>query len=282
MVHSIYTMVDDGTISRFVALSPQVRASIVNIKENENVKLINGFWSQTNAQTRYGITFACGVGFGVLAMRVSARRALSRTKYLTVNDIPNAMFKQQGWIKGRVAKITDGDTFRVEHTPCRSFRSPNQADLKLSESTLQIRIAAVDTPETAKFGHSGQDGGNEATEYLRTLIAGQQLHIQLLSKDQYSRAVAMVPSIPYICLLSALHNLHTLDKYPQRCTGYYYPTYPGHAVIFFVPHAYHCHSAHRHQTPPSCTRKQLQWSIHTHCHTHCHVAMPRGPLSDSG
>lgn len=50
----------------------------------------------------------------------------------------------------------------------------------------------TDTPETAKFGKSGQPFGEEAKEWLDATLKGKKLSLTLLHKDQYARAVCMV------------------------------------------------------------------------------------------
>jgi endonuclease YncB( thermonuclease family) len=57
---------------------------------------------------------------------------------------------------------------------------------------MQIRLAAVDTPETAKFGNPSQPFGDEAKQFLSNALADQNVVATLLHKDQYSRAVCMV------------------------------------------------------------------------------------------
>merc|ERR1719193_2299422 len=57
---------------------------------------------------------------------------------------------------------------------------------------MQVRIAAVDAPETAHFGAKGQPFGEEATQYVKDLVLGKVVKLQLFSRDQYSRVVAMV------------------------------------------------------------------------------------------
>jgi endonuclease YncB( thermonuclease family) len=63
---------------------------------------------------------------------------------------------------------------------------------KLSATSLQVRLAAVDTPETAKFGNPSQPFGDEAKQFLANAIADKPVEITLLHKDQYSRAVCMI------------------------------------------------------------------------------------------
>ena len=87
-------------------------------------------------------------------------------------------------------KITDGDTYRVRHIN-RNNKDPKFEGL-LSENTIVVRIAAVDTPETAKFGNEGQKLGPAATEFARKRLFEKKVSVKLLSKDQYGRVVGLV------------------------------------------------------------------------------------------
>jgi len=63
---------------------------------------------------------------------------------------------------------------------------------KLSETALPIRICTIDTPETAKFGKSGQPFGPEAKAKMKELVEDKMVRVKLLQKDQYGRGVASV------------------------------------------------------------------------------------------
>jgi endonuclease YncB( thermonuclease family) len=96
------------------------------------------------------------------------------------------------WLRGRVLKVSDGDTFRFLHTPTM-FSATNLAEgEKMSETALAVRVCTIDTPETAKFGKPSQPYGDTAKEYLQSMIGDRTVHVQLLQKDQYGRAVAQV------------------------------------------------------------------------------------------
>ncbi|DBA00599.1 TPA: hypothetical protein N0F65_007728 [Lagenidium giganteum] len=130
--------------------------------------------------------FVAGVCVGLLIPRL--RQPFRR--FSTVDDIPMSYFQQERKIDAVAVNFSDGDTFRVRHLPF--WRGPGSVKGKLSEHTLQIRLAGVDTPETAKFGNPGQPFGEEAKKWLSTAIEGRRLTLTLLHKDQYSRAVCMV------------------------------------------------------------------------------------------
>eukprot|EP00300_Choanocystis_sp_HF-7_P023345 c2349_g1_i1.p1 GENE.c2349_g1_i1~~c2349_g1_i1.p1 ORF type:complete len:242 (+),score=27.06 c2349_g1_i1:28-753(+) len=140
----------------------------------------------------YLATFAggvlCGVYFGG-RMYASGRMR----RFLVVNDIPNHFFAHERKIKGRVVSVTDGDTLRLRHAPSLNLFGPSVSkDASFTDTTLQIRLAGIDTPETAKFGKEGQPLADTAKKRLTDLVLGKVICVQLLSKDQYSRAVGEV------------------------------------------------------------------------------------------
>ena len=126
-------------------------------------------------------------------------------RYTEAVDIPSAYFGPKApYLKGRCVSVSDGDTIRFLHvpTPFHVSRVPPQPKRdkngnkkkvpKVSEIALPIRVCTIDTPETAKFGKSGQPFGQEAKEYLSSLVDDKMISIRLLQKDQYGRAVAQV------------------------------------------------------------------------------------------
>lgn len=108
----------------------------------------------------------------------------------TANEIPSSFFKEEKEISVQVVKVIDGDTYRVRHLP---FFWSN-ADFKgnLADKTISVRIAAVDCPETAKFGSKGQKYGPVATKFVAGRILGKKVTVKLLARDQYSRAIGSV------------------------------------------------------------------------------------------
>ncbi|KAL3897394.1 MAG: hypothetical protein SGPRY_013064 [Prymnesium sp.] len=122
--------------------------------------------------------------------------------YPTAMDLPSRLFRKQRRLRVRVVKVSDGDSLRALHLPpfafLRSLGAPegkksgkrgNGKGMKLSERTMQVRLAAVDCPETSKFGASGQKFGKEAKEFAINEIDGKVVTLKLLSRDQYGRAV---------------------------------------------------------------------------------------------
>jgi endonuclease YncB( thermonuclease family) len=95
-------------------------------------------------------------------------------------------------LRGRVVGVSDGDTFRFYHKPTWFHSSTPDADTKLSDQTIPIRICTIDTPEVAKFGKPSQPFGDEAKALLESQILDRTVSVQILQRDQYGRAVANV------------------------------------------------------------------------------------------
>ena len=140
------------------------------------------------------LTFASGVAVGMfIAPRFPS---LSFSQYLTAEDIPAKIFRSKKTsLSFVVVKCTDGDTYRLRHLPLFSalrrgkLSKAEGGDLKLSDSTIALRICAVDTPETAKFGSKGQDFGDAGTTFASDRILGKRVRVTLLARDQYQRCV---------------------------------------------------------------------------------------------
>lgn len=107
----------------------------------------------------------------------------SMRRYESVDDMPGWLFKQRATIAGRVTKVSDGDTLRVQHLPLLA---------SAPTSTLKIRLCAVDAPETAHFGKAGQPLGETAKAFSADRVEGKRVRLRLLSRDRYGRAVARV------------------------------------------------------------------------------------------
>ena len=143
-----------------------------------------------------GAALTIGVGTGLYAAEL-VYDVFER--YHTAADIPNHRFQDRDSFSVVVVKVADGDTMRARHVPALDFargrwRPKSRAEggkLKLSEETLQIRLYAVDAPETAKFGNKGMPMGDEATAFVKR-IEGKRVRVTLQSKDQYGRAVAKI------------------------------------------------------------------------------------------
>ena len=129
--------------------------------------------------------FAAGVIFSLI---LQIPTVLS--PYSTVDSIPSSYFSEKKVVSGTVVKVIDGDTFRLRHTPF--FFSSNKFIGGLKDNTIIVRIAAVDTPEIAKYGKPGQKYGKEAADFTKRAILGKSVSLKLLSKDKYNRALGIV------------------------------------------------------------------------------------------
>lgn len=143
---------------------------------------------------------------GVFLVGLQMGRSLSSLTWQRFKDAVDIPTKFLGptapCLKGRAVSVSDGDTLRFYHRPTIFHKSTfDRKTQKLSEHTLPIRICTIDTPETAKFGKSGQPFGEEAKTKLQDLIENKMILVRLLSKDQYGRAVGQVYAPSRIPLL---------------------------------------------------------------------------------
>lgn len=127
---------------------------------------------------------------GALCLSLLVAPSSSDTRFETAQDIPSIYFQEKRSIDAVVVKVTDGDTYRVRHIP--HSNSKVEFDGKLTDHTIAIRIAAVDTPEISKFGNPGQKFGEEAKEFAQQRLLHKRVSIKLLSRDQYGRVVGLV------------------------------------------------------------------------------------------
>jgi endonuclease YncB( thermonuclease family) len=110
--------------------------------------------------------------------------------FKTAEEIPQEMIKRKAILKGYATRIMDGDTFKFYHSV--GNQTPPSSIQQLKEETFSVRLAGIDTPETPKQGKPGQPFGKEACEYLTSMIHKKEVTIQLQSRDQYHRVVAIV------------------------------------------------------------------------------------------
>eukprot|EP00607_Mallomonas_marina_P002430 CAMPEP_0182428448 /NCGR_PEP_ID=MMETSP1167-20130531/23037_1 /TAXON_ID=2988 /ORGANISM="Mallomonas Sp, Strain CCMP3275" /LENGTH=191 /DNA_ID=CAMNT_0024611379 /DNA_START=221 /DNA_END=796 /DNA_ORIENTATION=+ len=134
------------------------------------------------------MAYAAIAGSGVLAAIYIKGRLFNR--FDTAADIPGNFFKSRKTLVGKVIKVSDGDTFRMRHLP--SIFSSASFKGKLSDHTIAVRIAAVNTPETAKFGNKSEVLGDYSSEFTKGEIMDKKVKVRLLSKDQYGRVVGQV------------------------------------------------------------------------------------------
>mmetsp|Transcript_8085 Transcript_8085/g.21363 ORF Transcript_8085/g.21363 Transcript_8085/m.21363 type:complete len:450 (-) Transcript_8085:1295-2644(-) len=129
---------------------------------------------------------------GIMAIAYGIYSVAKARRFKTAMDIPISYFEKQQKIKGIVKAVNDGDNVRIRHTTWlrRSDHLPPKT--KLSASTIHVRLAGIDAPERAHFGSEAQPFSDEALEHLRSLALDQKVTVQLLSRDQYQRAVGLV------------------------------------------------------------------------------------------
>jgi len=123
------------------------------------------------------------IGFGIF--RVTRR-------FATIDQVPQAYFLKPKKLSGVALRVGDADGFRFYHTPWfRGVPTAEQARTRgfMGENTISIRLAGVDAPEMAHFGGKSQPFSTEAKQYLEQLVLGKRVTIQILQRDQYSRAV---------------------------------------------------------------------------------------------
>ena len=111
--------------------------------------------------------------------------------FRTASDVPQLYLKERRTIMGQVIKVVDGDTVRIRHLPSASSSAEWGAG-KLSDETIMVRIAAVDSPETAKFGQEGQPFGDEAKAFTQNALLGKKVRVRVLAKDRYARLLGLV------------------------------------------------------------------------------------------
>ncbi|KAI7902002.1 uncharacterized protein BX663DRAFT_487266 [Cokeromyces recurvatus] len=115
-------------------------------------------------------------------------------RYKTAAHIPPEVFERGKMIRGKVISVGDSDNFRLYHTPGLGWgwiRHVPKTKKELQNQTISIRIAGVDAPEGAHFGMPAQPYSSEAKAFLTKLVLNRRVQVQLLSRDQYNRVVAM-------------------------------------------------------------------------------------------
>lgn len=90
-------------------------------------------------------------------------------------------------IHGYVSSVSDGDGFRLFHTPFLRRKVYRKGD-----QTIQIRLAMIDAPEVRKFSRPAQPFSKESKEYLAKLINKKNVIVKMLAIDVYNRVIASV------------------------------------------------------------------------------------------
>jgi endonuclease YncB( thermonuclease family) len=121
-------------------------------------------------------------------------------QFQTVDNVPKDYFTQNKKIYAFVERIIDGDTFRVRHYPGYSTLYQTPEPLKtggIADLTLKIRLYGVDTPEIAKNkSQISQPFAQDAKDFTKNLIYHKMVQVTFLRKDQYSRAICQVETLP--------------------------------------------------------------------------------------
>ena len=102
-----------------------------------------------------------------------------------------------GTIEARVARVVDGDTF------------------KLSGQSQSIRVWGLDAPERNKAG------GSAATAALKALISGQTLNCVVVDIDRYQRLVGQCFLPDGRDITAAMIMTGTATEYCRYSKGFY-------------------------------------------------------------
>lgn len=118
----------------------------------------------------------------------------------TVDDLTSRHLNGRRTVSGRVTSVGDADNFRLYHQPMFRFRKTPTTKLELRNQTLHVRLAGVDAPEMAHFGHSAQPYSLEAFQCLKSCVLGRRVTVRLYRKDRYGRVVGMayVRNFPWV------------------------------------------------------------------------------------
>ncbi|PPQ64127.1 hypothetical protein CVT24_008738 [Panaeolus cyanescens] len=147
------------------------------------------------------LALLCIGGIVALSAGSVCRRIYLRhiKRFPSANWLTPDVLREGRLLRGVVTHVKDGDNFRIYHKPALRLGSVPATDKELRGQTIHIRIAGYDAPESGYFGNPAQPHAKESTEYLKSRILGKSILVKPVSKDQYSRLVALV-YIPRIFL----------------------------------------------------------------------------------
>ena len=113
---------------------------------------------------------------------------------LTSSHISERRLAKHPTIHGFVTSVGDGDNLRLYHTPGGLFLGLGiwRFPPKKTKDTIHIRIAGVDAPECAHFGHPAQPFANEALAWLKGFAENRYVNVKLWRRDRYNRIVGSV------------------------------------------------------------------------------------------
>ena len=123
--------------------------------------------------------------------------ALILASLIFSNVTQRAVADDLGTIEARVARVVDGDTF------------------KLSGQSQSIRVWGLDAPERNKVG------GSAATAALNALILGQTLSCVVVDIDRYQRLVGQCFLPDGRDITAAMIMTGTATEYCRYSKGYY-------------------------------------------------------------
>lgn len=112
--------------------------------------------------------------------------------YSDQESLPST-FGPHSYMLGRVVQVIDGDT--LSFTPMTIFSIFDKT--KKNKSRISLRLAGIDSPETAKNGKEGQPFAVESKEFLSQTL-NKIILIKPFSKDQYGRLVGIAFYFPFI------------------------------------------------------------------------------------
>lgn len=140
-------------------------------------------------------------------------------RFRTARDIPLKYFKQRKTIYTKVMTVNDADNLRVMHIPFAFRLLPIplwSKRLELSEQTINVRLAGIDSPEGPHFGKPGQPYFEESKNFLTSLVANRHVYCRIHRLDQYHRAVGeRHPFTSCYVLHSRIQSDH--DSCPYSC-----------------------------------------------------------------
>ncbi|KAL2159324.1 hypothetical protein VTH06DRAFT_2759 [Thermothelomyces fergusii] len=118
-------------------------------------------------------------------------------RFPTADHIAQSFFRRRSLL-GQVTSVGDGDGFHLFHTPGGRLagwgwlRHVPKDKKELKGQTISVRIAGIDAPEGAHFGHPGQPFAAEAQSFLEKYVLNHRVRARVYRRDQYHRVVATV------------------------------------------------------------------------------------------
>ncbi|KAJ6101874.1 Nuclease (SNase-like) OB-fold [Penicillium sp. IBT 16267x] len=119
--------------------------------------------------------------------------------------VPDAPSISPSWLRrrtvfGKVTSVGDGDNFRIYHTPggrlagwgWLPWKKVPTTKKELKDKTIHIRLAGIDAPELAHFGHPEQPFARDAHAWLTSYLLGRRIRASIYRQDQYNRVVGSV------------------------------------------------------------------------------------------